>query len=102
MFEDPRFTALRVKLFRKGFSQNEITELFKNFKSPEELLNQRKIVEKVYQIMNESVNGNSQTLGMIQEIVKIYMATADIENVNEITIKARKRQNRWGFVVSAN
>lgn len=99
--ESEEFTRARVKLFKKGFSQDEITQIFETLDSPNDLTNFRKIVDKTYQLMNDSVSGNSQTLPLIEEFVKFFMAN-QLEDVNSITVTATRKGRKWLFIVGAS
>jgi len=99
--EDPEFARKRVQLFRKGFSHEEITSIFEMLDSPNDLHNLHRIVDKCYEIMNESVNGNSESLGLIQAFVKAFMVN-QVEHVNTITVTAKRKRGKWLFIVGAS
>jgi hypothetical protein len=93
---------MRVKLANKGLSQNEITEIFETFSNPQEMYNYKAIANKTLEIMNNSVMGNSYTLGLIAQIVDLIKNNIELEGVNKVTVIANKKRGKWTFIVGAS
>jgi hypothetical protein len=100
-YEDAEHTQMRVKLYKRGFSHDEITSLFETVPNLGDLHNPKRTVEKAYEIMNYCVNGNDNTLGLIEKFVKFLMAN-QLENVNNITVTAKRNGRKWLFIVGAS
>lgn len=93
--ESYEFTKARVKLFKRGFSHDEITSIFETLSSPSDLHNLPLIVKKCEELV--LMPENRKYLGLIDEFCKFLIAN---DNEEPCQITAIKKKGKWHFEVS--
>lgn len=92
------FTCLRVKLRKQNWNNDDIDQLFAGCYDVNELKNFKKIVNICYNIVNDCVGGDKESLVLVKSVIEWYLANKDI-STTRMCVTANKDKGYWEFEV---